>query len=651
MANVGDFDYSSIVAYPFGYGSSYSTFEFSNFNIVKREDGNKTFYDASVTVTNTGDFAAKEVAQIYLHKPYTQYDKDNHIEKASVELVAFGKTKVLQPDASEELTIPVDEEFFASYDAYGVKTYILDEGDYQLTVANDAHEAINNVLVANSLTSAEQARMVGSGNAELVETIHFGFDDQTYAVSHETTEPITNRFDNADMNLYAGAGENHIDYITRTNWANTVKYGVDDSGNKLENQTVFTGNEKMKEDMKNPTIEKDEEAYPFYGSTKTNFRLIDILANDWAFDDPRWDDLLDQLTWEETVNLLSSGERSTQPVTSVSKRGTLDFNGAIGPLNYNYKGNGVNGLAHRNNDPDENTQTNAYVCNGLLASTFNEEFMERYGEAMGEDCLWCGYSGLYGPGVNIHRSAFGGRGFEYYSEDPFLSGKIAAAQIRGIQKYGVYCYVKHAICNDAETMREGINVWANEQSIREIYLRPFELCIREGGAPNVMSGFNRLGLKWNGHQGYMNSVLHKEFGMKGFAVSDWYDKRTWYMTSYGGLMNGNDLPDGSYSNSKNASCLFENYKFGYGKLAWAMRDAAKRMLYIIGRSNVMNGVASNMDTITIVPRWLRTFKRTKRALDVVFYVSIGLFVAANAAYFTFAALQYKKAKKEASDHE
>ena len=643
---VGDYDYDQVVAYPFGYGESYSDFSYSDFSASKRETGDGVFYDVSVTITNDGAFPAKETAQVYLSKPYNQYDVEHHIEKAAVELVGFGKTKALAPGESQTLSIPVSEELFASYDAYGAGTYILSEGDYFLTVAGDSHGAINNILMAQGIGDAAKSRMVGDGKADLATSFPYSFDDVTYSKSVETGVEIHNRFDNADMNRYDGAGENHVDYVSRSDWAGTIKYGVDALGNKLNNQIQFTGTDKMKADMKNPTIEGDDTAYPLYGSTQTNYRLIDVIALSWEFDDPRWNDLLDQLTWEETVTLLSNGVRSTQPVTSVSKRGTLDYNGAIGPISYNYKGNGVTGLAHRKNDPDENSNPNAYVCNGLLAATFNQEFMERYGEAMGEDCLWCGYNGLYGPGVNIHRSAYGGRGFEYYSEDPILTGKIAAAQIRGIQSYGVYCYVKHAICNDSEVMREGINVWANEQSIREIYLRPFELCIREGGSPNVMSGFNRLGLKWNGHQGYLKSVLRGEFGMEGFAVSDWYDERTWYMTSFGGLLNGNDLPDGSYSASVNSTCLLDNYKFGYGELAWAMRDAAHRMLYVIARSNVMNGMSSNMDTFAIVPMWLRTFKRAKRATNVVFGVSIGLFGAVALTYYAFALIGLRKKNEE-----
>ena len=647
-ANAGDFNYSDVVAYPFGYGASYTTFSYSDLAVHKNGSGNKTSYVINVTVTNTGSFKGKGVAQIYLQKPYATYDVTNHIEKASVELVGFNKTRTLEPGESQILQIYVSEELFASYDAYGAGTYILQEGTHYLTVASDAHNAVNNILMKKDIDAISQSRMVGSGDASLVEALEYEFDDSKYSKSVETDVDIVNQFNDVDMNLYEGKGNNVVDYVSRNNWNDTVKLGVDTDGSKLNNETILTGTPEMIEDMKNPTIEQDDVAYPTYGSGASNYRLIDAFINNWEYDDERWESLLDQMTWDETVKLLSDATRSTQPINSVSKRATLDFNGAIGPLNYNYKGNGVTGLAYRNNDPDQNTNTNAYVCNGLLAATFSEEFIHRYGKAMGEDCLWCGYNGLYGPGVNIHRSAFGGRAFEYYSEDPILTGKIAAAQIRGIQYYGVYCYVKHAICNDSEVMREGINIWANEQTIREIYLRPFELCIREGGAPNVMSGFNRLGLKWNGHQGFLKNVLHEEFGMKGFAVSDWYDERTWYMTSYYGLLNGNDVPDGSYSSTKNSACLLNNYRTGYGRVAHAMRDAVHRMLYIIANSNVMNGLASNVDTFIIVPRWIRNYKKIRKAVTATFIVSLALTVTSVAGYYT---LNLLKAKKERVQNE
>lgn len=625
-ANAGAFDYAETVSYPFGYGISYTEFTYDDLKVRYNERLDE--YTVSVKVTNTGSVAGSEAVQIYLQKPYTEYDIENGIEKAAVELVGFGKTSVLEKNADEVVEVTVPGEYFASYDGYKACTYILDGGDYYLTAAKDAHDAINNVLEVKA-TDGQKNKMSGRGNGGLVWKKTFEFDRSIYSKSSATGNKIQNQFENADLNLYEGKGSNAVSYLSRNDWNGTLKLGTDGNGSVAGNHVKITATEQMKRDVEIPVLQPDDVEYPLYGSTATAYGIVDMRLDEIPYDDPLWEDVLDQLTWEETVTLLSSGCRKTVAINSVTKPETIDHNGATGPVKeYNYNEVNNNGLAVSNNDPDKKTLPNIYPCNGLVAATFDKQLIERFGKGVGEDCLWAGYNALYGTGVNIHRSAYGGRAFEYYSEDPVLTGLIAAAEVRGIQSYGVYCYMKHCVLNDIEENREGLCVWANEQTIREVYLRPFEIAIKEGGAYNVMTGFNRLGLEWTGEQGFCNTVLRGEFGMRGFAVTDWYDERTWYMTSYGGILGGNDLPDGQYK--ENGINNLNNYKTGYGELAWAMRESAHRILYTVAHSNAMNGYRSGMKIYRITPQWVKALNAGTVTLTVLFALSAAFFVAMTA---------------------
>lgn len=645
QGNAGEFLYDEIVSYPFGYGVSYTQFSYSDFKVTAPSRGSDD-YTVSVTVKNTGSVAGKEVAQIYLQKPYTEYDIENGIEKASVELVGFAKTKLLDGGDSETLTISVPKRLFASYDANGEMTYIVDEGDYYFATGNGAHEAINNILALKGKSTSNG--MTADGTESLAARVEINkFDGTTYSTStiavergivKETTK-ITNQFDNADLNRYEGKGNNEITYISRNDWDGTVKLGLSDTHASLNNQVKITATDGMKEDVKDPTskIERDDSVeYPTYGSTDTSYTLADLRAysdgdddvtNDKPieYDHEMWDALLDQLTFEETAALLGNGFRLTAAIESIGKPLTIDHNGATGPtLNYvaapdvnTYTAGANRGLAQRLDADGKNESSPLYPCNGLVASTFNAELMEEYGKAWGENCLWAGYNGLYGPGLNIHRGAYGGRAFEYYSEDGFLTGKTAAYMTKGMAKKGVYVYLKHCVLNDQEKNREGICTWANEQSIREVYLKGFQIAIEEGGAQCVMTGFNRLGVVWTGHQGFCNTVLRKEFGMTGLAVSDWWQS---YMTLPAAVLNGNDVPDADKT-SLNAFAPYGPDRGGYGELAWEMRESAHRILYTVVQSNAMNGMTSSTKIIQLTPYWVPVTTAVQIVSGILFGVS------------------------------
>ena len=638
-ANAGDFKYSDVVAYPFGYGLSYTTFKYTNMSVS--ENTKDDIYTVTVTVTNTGLVAGKESVQVYLQQPYIQ----GGVEKASAELVGYGKTALLQPGESETVSIEVDGRWFASYDAYGAKTYVLDAGNYYLTVATDAHNAVNNILAhkAKNGVNVNTGNMVGTGNDSLVWKTEKAEDKVTYSTSKATGNAITNQFDNADLNLYGAANTaNHVEYISRNNWQGTVKLGMTESHALLNNQVIVTVTPEMVEDGKKGSqkIEKDDVAYPTYGADNNMtlaslITIVDGKPQFVSFDDPRWEALLDQLTWEDTVMLLSNGLRKTFGIDSIGKPVTIDGNGALGPVggtNYSYNDNenaGTNRFAFLYGDPDMESSPISYPCAALIAATMNDELAFELGSIIGEDCLWAGYSGLYGFGCNMHRGTYNGRAFEYYSEDPILSGYITASQVEGIRSEGVYVYMKHAILNEQEKNREGVNTWSNEQAIRQIYARPFQIAIEEAGAENLMTGFNRIGVQWTSQHGFINNVFRDEFGMQGFAVSDYW--QSGYMDLVGGILGGCALPDGDTANNAESSALYK-YSEGYGTLAWAMREEAHRILYVVVNSVAMNGYSASTRFISITPMWIKLLEGAKTGVTISFGMSAAFYLATTILY-------------------
>jgi beta-glucosidase len=441
-AKTGTFNYKDAVSYPFGYGLSYTDFSFSDFKVTKTGDD----YKVSVKVTNTGsDYSGKKPVQIYIQKPYTSYDEANGIEKAAVELLGYAKTGVLAPNASETVDVTVTGRDFASYDANKAKTYIVDAGDYYLTAASDSHEAINNILAAKGFSKADG--MTADGQAALTYKTTLAFSDTKYSYSAETNAKIKNLFDEADLNKNTLVGDdNKVTYLSRSNWEGTFPTAA----------PALKMTKEMSDEMLNmKNITGDETAYPTYGASN-GLQLIDLMKDaegkDIPYDSPIWETLLDELTWDDTLKVITNGLRQTAAIDTIGKIGTRDHNGPTG-CTQPY-GEGVNGLAYKTGaDPSKTKYPTCYPCNGIIASTFSGEVSAKVGDAIGEDALWAGYSGLYGPCSNIHRSPYEGRCFEYYSEDAVLSGSILAVETKGIQSHGCYVYNKHFALNDQETNR------------------------------------------------------------------------------------------------------------------------------------------------------------------------------------------------------
>ena len=567
-SNGKEWSYNEEVAYPFGYGSSYTTFEQSNFKVNKVNNG----YKINVTVKNTGNVAGKDVVQVYLQKPYTEYDKKTNIEKASVELVGFDKTKLLQPNEKEEISIFVENELFKTYDSYGYKTYILEDGDYYLSIGDNAHNALNNILANKGKSTSDGMDEVGDANKSYKININ-KLDKKTYSKSLLTNYEITNQFDDADVKLYEGTKDQFKDYkyLSRSNWKDTYP---------LKPTSMDCSNEKMISDMQyTHDIEEDKDLkMPTFGKSGS-LSLLSMYGLE--YDDQQWESLLDQVTWQEAVTLATYGG-GTAGCVSVNAPDTLAKDG---PGGINQGNNNLSNLM-------------CFPCECLMAATFNEELIEELGNAFGMEIMHVGYTGIYGPGANIHRSAYSGRNFEYFSEDGFISGKMLAREVKGLQNRGVIVFTKHFLLNDQERNRYGVSVFANEQSIREIYLMAFEDGVTEGKMNGMMSSFNRIGCIWSGaHKGLLTEVLRNEWGFVGVVQTDAYVGTHMHMALAESIVAGNDFTMGG----SNPTAL-DNYKNNV-TVANALRETVHRILYTKLHSNAMTGMTVNSLIIEVTPWW------------------------------------------------
>ncbi len=629
QGNAGDYDYAADVAYPFGYGLSYTTFEYSDFGVTPNDDG-KTF-TVSVDVKNTGDEDAKHTVQIYFSAPYTDNDKEAGVEKAAVELCGFDKKEIKAGD-TETFEIVVDKEDLTSYDSNEAKTYVLGEGDYWFTAGRNAHDAVNNVIRAKAAaqnTTLDESRMYGfpnegTGNADLAAKWNNPTrDTETFSVSSATGNPITNRFDNADINKYEGTASQTVTYLTRSDWTGTFPKEVKSLS---VNDTMWADgltHDESGENSRSALVERYKKEYwadatelPEQGK-EGDLYAIDL--RDKAYDDPMWEELLDQMPYAEMASLIADGFHLTQPAPSINLPGTKDENGPQG-LTASLLG-GESAMAYTSED--------------VMAATFNRELVAEMGKCIGEDFQRASaeeeeskYTGIYGPGANIHRTPYSGRNFEYYSEDGWLSGEMCAVEVKAIQERGVYVFTKHFALNDQEEGRYGISTWSNEQAIREIYLEGFEGSVVGGGGLGVMSSFNRLGVVWSGaHRGLMTGILREEWGMKGAAITD-CSVMADYMDMRLGVLAGQDLWDGYGSTM---SVKLTDYADDPAIVS-ASRVAAKHIIYSIINSHAMN--IGRAEIVPAMPWWQTAILS---AMVVFIVLTVG-----SAAMLTVSCLKKKK---------
>lgn len=545
----GLINYDESVVYPFGYGLSYTTFTQAMGEITE-SDGTISF---DVTVTNTGDVAGKDVVEVYYNPPYT----NGGIEKASANLVAFEKTQMLEPGASETVTISFNAEDMASYDYQNAKAYVLEAGDYEISINSDSHNVID------------------SQTYNVAETITYSGDNTR---STDQTE-VTNQFD-------AAAGEEgQVTYLSRADgFANYDEATAAPASLSMSDSHKSTFLNNGNYDPANYNNEDDE--MPATGADN-GVALADLRGVD--YDDEQWDELLDQLTVSDMDQLIALGGYQTVALSSIDKVQTIDCDGPAS-INNNFTGTGSVG----------------FPSAVMIASTWNKDIATQFGQSIGKMADEMGVSGWYAPAMNIHRSAFGGRNFEYYSEDALLSGKIAAAAVQGAEEYGVYAYIKHYALNDQETNRNSmICTWSNEQAIREIYLRPFEIAVKEGGADAVMSSFNYIGTEWaGGCDALCNTVLRDEWGFQGMVLTDYFGVYG-YMNSDQAIRNGTDIMLVAYDTETNHVKDQES-----ATSVQAMRQACKNIMYTVVNSRAYD--PENLET------GLMTWQIAAIVIDVVF---------------------------------
>lgn len=609
--SASNWTYKEEVAYPFGYGSSYADFSWSDFSVQEK---NGTF-TASVKITNTSEtYSGKDVFQLYLQKPYTEYDKENHVEKASVELVGFAKTDLLAPGDDQVVSVTVDLSDFISYDSYGAGTYILEKGDYYLIGGQDSHQAVNNVIAAKG--AVETQYMDGEGDETMTYKYTVEEDDfTTYAVSATTNNPITNQFNDVDPNLYEHTADQTVTYLSRSNWSATYPQAP---------VTMTCTDAGMVEDMQYATqVTEDPDAEMPVMGADNGLSLINLMYED--YDSELWDDLLDQLTIRDYENLILLGSNQISGSSTVNAPGGLVHDGPAGIR--------------------DASGSVAYPGQIVMACTWNTDLIEQLGEAFGMEMQYLGYVGLYGPGANIHRNAFGGRNFEYFSEDSVLSGLMLNAELKGLSGMGIITYTKHFALNEQERNRYGVCTWANEQSIREIYLKAYEYSITDEdcGTVGLMSSFNRLGCTWSGaHRGLLTGVLREEWGFKGSVMTD---------AAVAGYMgaNGNSAALAEALVAGQTIWLGDMRSSGFGgfennaTVAQAMRQAAKDNLYAQLHSSSMNGVKSGTKFIEVTPWWVTAVDVAKIVVGVI----TGVCAAMAIASFVIVPLNKKKEEKDA----
>ena len=523
----GAIKYEDHVQYPFGYGLSYTTFtqEIENF---KYSVGGASF---DVKVTNTGDTAGKDVVEVYFTPPYT----NGGIEKSAVNLVNYAKTDVLEPGASQTLSFEISKEDMASYDSEELKVagggYILEKGEYILSLRSDSHTVLDEVKF------------------EVKEDISYA-DGRTSDFT-----AATNQFDYAKGNVkYLSRKDKFANFAEATAAPKKEDFAMDE---KTKEEVMLSANATYDSTL----YDNPDDEMPTLGADN-GLKLADLTGAD--YDDPRWEDLLDQLTFEDMTLLVNLGGWQTAQIDSVGKVATSDSDGPAGLNNF------ITG-----------TYGTQFSTETLMTQTWNPDLAYRLGEAMGQEYVDVGQYGCYGPAMNTHRSAFAGRNFEYYSEDGVLAGYFAAAETNGLASKGVYSYIKHFALNDQETNRCAyLLTYSNEQAIREIYLKPFELCVKgyEHAGMAVMSSFNWIGtVPACASSELLLTVLRDEWGFKGMVETD-YNGSYGYQNTDHCVRNGNDLMLGfNYQESNQIT----NQSATMTK---ALRQSCKNILYTVGNS-------------------------------------------------------------------
>ena len=523
-AQEGAIDYDKTVQYPFGYGLSYTEFE-QKMGELEEKDGQ---ISVDVEVTNTGDVAGKDVVEVYYNPPYT----NGGIEKSSANLIEFEKTNLLQPGESQTVTVTFSIEDMASYDENNAKAYVLEKGDYVISINSDSHT----VLDQKTYTADDDVV----------------YKEENKRASDDTA--ATNVFEDAKGDVtYLSRADHFANYEEATKAPASAELGE-----------PYVSEYHLNKNFDKTTYLNDKDKMPTTGADN-GLTLADM--RDADYDDPRWEKLLDQLTVDEMSNMIAMAGYQTAAMDSVGKVGTLDFDGPAA-INNNFTGVGSIG----------------FPIEVVIASTWNKNLAQTWGECMGKISQEMGAEGWYAPGMNTHRTAFGARNYEYFSEDGVLSGNMGAKAVEGARKYGVYSYIKHFAMYEGNAKM--VSVWSNEQAIREIYLKPFEISVKQGGANAVMVSWSFLGDKWTGESSnLMKTVLRDEWGFRGMALTDFFrNNGHGFMNADAALANGVDAMLSTFNGEENNVANPE-----HPTSVLQMRNACKNVMYTVVSSWAYDG--------------------------------------------------------------
>lgn len=587
-------NYDDEVTYTFGYGLSYTTFE-QTIDSLDVDTANRKV-TAQVTVTNTGERAGKDAVQLYVSLPYTQYDIEHGIEKSAIQLLDYGKTSVLEPGASETVTIEADMDYMTSWDSTASNAtgttgcYILDDGDYYFTVGNGAHEALNNVLAAQGKTVADG--MTEDGNAENVKVWTLSdFDGSTFATTKNGT-PVENQLSDMDLNNWL---PDTVTYLTRNDWAGTWP----------KTYEGLTATDEMLAILDNDTYEITANGDPssvVFGADN-GLKLAD-LKGVTDINDERWDLLIDQITLSEAMIRTGFGGTSTKTIDSISSPEVIQNDGANGIYSYplsqyaNTDTSSGDPCAIDANDKNASYKAGVMANATVIAQTFNKNLASEYGAVMGNYSLWSNLTIWWGISNNIHRVPYNARNHEYYSEDPVLSSFTGLAEATAAQKYGVIVATKHLAFNDTEVNRTGVSVFMTEQKAREQELRATQAPIETGKVLGVMTAFNRVGITpANAHAGLLQNILHKEWGFYGLMSEDFIMDPT-YVVLKEAVQNGVTMSCNTGDNTMDAvSSTYSYWTLDNvskdATLMQALKDCMKMQNYAIANSNAMDGLVSN----------------------------------------------------------
>ena len=523
-AQEGSIDYDKTVQYPFGYGLSYTEFE-QKMGELEEKDGQ---ISVDVEVTNTGDVAGKDVVEVYYKPPYT----NGGIEKSSANLIEFAKTDLLQPGESQIVTVTFSIEDMASYDENNAKAYVLEKGDYVISINSDSHTVLD--------------QKTYTADADVI------YEGENKRASDDTA--ATNVFEDAKGDVtYLSRADHFANYEEATAAPASAELGE-----------PYVSEYHLNSNFDKTTYLNDEDVMPTTGADN-GLTLADM--RDADYDDPRWEKLLDQLTVDEMANMIAMAGYQTAAMDSVGKVATLDFDGPAA-INNNFTGVGSIG----------------FPIEVVVASTWNKELAQAWGECMGKISQEMGAEGWYAPGMNTHRTAFGARNYEYFSEDGVLAGNMGAKAVEGAGNYGVYSYIKHFAMYEGNAKM--VSVWSNEQAIREIYLKPFEISVKQGGANAVMVSWSFLGDKWTGEcSNLMNTVLRDEWGFRGMALTDFFrNNGHGFMNADAALANGVDAMLSTFNGEENNVANPE-----HPTSVLQMRNACKNVMYTVVSSWAYDG--------------------------------------------------------------